>query len=129
MVVFCWLLISKVVEDDIDDVEAAQWAYSNGGIPLSELERRMDVALDPEAQQLRELVEDVQGVGPETSALLAGGIYEYRRARGSFACRSRTSVWRGTEHGSRYSPTIQLRPTTWKIHGNHRWRHEKRSRN
>lgn len=70
--VLAWILVTSGREDDVDDIEAARKAYSNGEIPLSELERRMDVALDPEAQRLRALVEDVPGVGPETSAALAG---------------------------------------------------------
>lgn len=58
--------------EEVDDVEAARRAYADGEIPLAEMERRIDVALDPRAQRLRALVEDVQGVGPETSAAIAG---------------------------------------------------------
>ena len=55
----------------IYDVEAARQAYSEGKIPLDEMERRVDVALDPQAKQLRKRVEDVNGVGPEISAALS----------------------------------------------------------
>ena len=55
----------------IYDVEAARQAYSEGKIPLEEMERRIDVALDPRAKQLRKRVEDVNGVGPEISAALS----------------------------------------------------------
>ncbi|EMA43929.1 hypothetical protein C448_09285 [Halococcus morrhuae DSM 1307] len=55
----------------IYDVEAARQAYSEGKIPLNEMERRVDIALDPQAKQLRERVEDVNGVGPEISAALS----------------------------------------------------------
>jgi hypothetical protein len=55
----------------IYDVEAARRAYTEGRISLSEMERRVDVALDPQAKQLRKYVEEVNGVGPEISAALS----------------------------------------------------------
>lgn len=67
----CLVLMSNWRSEEMSDAEAARNAYANGEIPLSEMERRLDVALDPEAQRLRTLVEDVKGVGPETSATIA----------------------------------------------------------
>lgn len=59
----------------IYNVEAAREAYSEGRITLTEMERRVNVALDPESKQLRRYVEEVNGVGPEISAALSA---EYR---------------------------------------------------
>lgn len=69
-----WVLISGVAEDDINDVEAAQRAYSNGDILLSESERRMGVALDPEAQRLREIVETSKVWDQKRAPLLLGNL-------------------------------------------------------
>lgn len=59
----------------IYDVKAARRAYTEGRIPLEEMERRVNVALDPQSKQLRKYVEEVKGVGPEISAALSA---EYR---------------------------------------------------
>ncbi|MFC6764035.1 helix-hairpin-helix domain-containing protein [Natrinema soli] len=61
--------------NSIYDVDAARKAYSDGKISLEEMERRVDVALDPRSKQLRTYAEEVRGVGPEISAALSG---EYR---------------------------------------------------
>jgi len=53
------------------EVEATQRLYAQGEITLDELNRRLDVLLDPEAERIREAVEEVRGVGPETSAAIA----------------------------------------------------------
>ena len=55
----------------IYDVEAAREAYTEGRITLTEMERRVNIALDPESKQLRRYVEEVKGVGPEISAALS----------------------------------------------------------
>lgn len=55
----------------IYDVEDAREAYTEGRITLTEMERRVNVALDPESKQLRKYVEEVNGVGPEISAALS----------------------------------------------------------
>jgi len=60
--------------DDVQeesDVEAIRGAYVRGEIGVDEMERRLDLALDDRAQQIRERVEEVNGVGPETSAAIA----------------------------------------------------------
>lgn len=54
-----------------DTVETAREAYVNGDIPLSEFERRAALALDEDAQQIRNTVEQVNGIGPDTSAAIA----------------------------------------------------------
>lgn len=56
---------------DESAVEAARREYVEGEIPLDEMERRIDRALDPRAQEIRERVEHVEHVGPETSAAVA----------------------------------------------------------
>jgi ERCC4-type nuclease len=58
-----------------DDAEAARHAYVNGDITEAEMERRLELALDEERQELRRRTEEVSGVGPDTSAALA---HEYR---------------------------------------------------
>lgn len=65
----------RTEDTTIYDVEAARKAYAEGRIPLTEMERRLDVALDPQSKQLRKYVEEVSGVGPEISAALSA---EYR---------------------------------------------------
>ncbi|EMA56019.1 helix-hairpin-helix domain-containing protein [Halococcus salifodinae] len=55
----------------IYDVDAARQAYTDGKISLEEMERRVNIALDPQAKELRKRVEDVNGVGPEISAVLS----------------------------------------------------------
>lgn len=52
-------------------VEAATAAYKRGEISLAELERRVELAMDPEAERIREAVEPINGVGPATSASIA----------------------------------------------------------
>lgn len=59
-------------DDEPDgDLEAARRAYVEGEIPLSEFERRAELALDERAARVREVVEEVGGVGPSTSANIA----------------------------------------------------------
>jgi ribosomal protein S13 len=57
------------------EVEGAQRLYANGEITLDELNRRLDLLLDDEADRIRQAVEQVRGVGPETSAAIA---YDFR---------------------------------------------------
>jgi hypothetical protein len=54
-----------------DDLAVARDLYVQGDIPLPEFERRVEFILDEDAQQIREVVEEINGVGPETSAALA----------------------------------------------------------
>jgi hypothetical protein len=53
------------------DLEQARDLYVTGEIPHSEFERRVELILDDDAQQIRQAVEEVSGVGPETSAAIA----------------------------------------------------------
>ena len=58
-------------EDDADALRDARSDYVEGDITLSEFESRLDVVLDERAVAIRERVEQVDGVGPETSASIA----------------------------------------------------------
>lgn len=53
------------------EVEEARRLYREGSITLDELERRLGVLLDEDAQRVRETVESVPGVGPELSTAIA----------------------------------------------------------
>lgn len=67
-------------DDRIDDLREQ---YVTGDIDLDEYERRVGVYLDPEAERIRDLVEDVDGIGPETSlevAVAFDGVDELREA-------------------------------------------------
>lgn len=57
-------------DDPGDDVDRAHAAYVSGEIDESELERRLDLALDPETERIRAAVVPVNGVGPATAAAL-----------------------------------------------------------
>ncbi len=57
--------------ESCDDLASARDLYVTGEIPLSEFERRVEMILDDDAQQIRAVVEEVHGVGPETSAAIA----------------------------------------------------------
>lgn len=57
--------------DDDVELEEARAAYVDGEISLEEFERRAELALDERAGRIREVVEEVGGVGPATSANLA----------------------------------------------------------
>jgi len=58
-------------DDRRSEVETAQRAYVEGDIDLAEYEARLELILDDEAERIRAVVEDVRGIGPETSADLA----------------------------------------------------------
>lgn len=67
-------LYDRLTDDDtgpVDDAEAARHAYVTGEIDEGEMERRLALALDEDRQELRRRVEDIPGVGPDTSAALA----------------------------------------------------------
>lgn len=57
--------------DRRDDVAEAQAAYVAGEIDERELEQRLEIAVDPEAERIRAAVENVSGVGSARSAALA----------------------------------------------------------
>lgn len=58
-------------DQEASGVEAIRAAYVEGEIGVDEMERRLSFALDERAQEIRERVERVNGVGPETSAAIA----------------------------------------------------------
>jgi len=68
-------LVERVAGDSSrnarDEPEAARDAYVRGEIDEIELERRLELALDPRAEEIRETVERVDGIGPATSASIA----------------------------------------------------------
>jgi hypothetical protein len=68
-------LVEQVVDDNgrdaRDDPATARDAYVRGDIDEIELERRLELALDPRAEKIRETVEAVDGIGPATSASIA----------------------------------------------------------
>ena len=68
-------LVERVVDDSgrdaRDDPAAARDAYVHGDIDEIELERRLELALDSRAEEIRETVERVDGIGPATSASIA----------------------------------------------------------
>jgi len=45
--------------------------YVDGEISIEEFERRVGLALDDDARELRDRVESINGIGPETSAAIA----------------------------------------------------------
>lgn len=58
-------------DHDGDPVEEIHRAYRDGEIDERELERRLALTLDPEAERIRETIEPINGVGPATSAAVA----------------------------------------------------------
>lgn len=67
-------IYGRVSDDDRggrDDLADAHRAYVEGEIDEAELEARVELALDPRADELRETVEQVNGIGPSTSAAIA----------------------------------------------------------
>jgi ERCC4-type nuclease len=62
-------------------VERVQRQYERGEIDLAELERRLDVLADPEADRIRETVERVNGVGEATSWAVAAEFSSLRELR------------------------------------------------
>jgi len=73
------LLFSLLVVPDLDrlrsrdggEFEHARELYASGEISLHEFERCAELILDDEADRIRNAVEGVNGVGPETSASIA----------------------------------------------------------
>jgi hypothetical protein len=58
------------------EVETAQRLYAEGEITLDELNRRLDLLLDDEADRIRQAVEEVRGVGPSTAEAVADHLGE-----------------------------------------------------
>lgn len=63
--------VSKWQSAPDDPISEARRAYVSGDISLDELERRLDLELDEEAQRIRAEVDPVNGVGPSKSAAIA----------------------------------------------------------
>jgi len=59
------------LQTDPDPVEQAKQAYAAGDITRAELERRLELQLDERNARIRAAVEQVNGVGPATSAAIA----------------------------------------------------------
>ncbi|WP_455448193.1 helix-hairpin-helix domain-containing protein [Natrinema thermotolerans] len=57
--------------DEEDPADEAKRLYAEGQIDEPELERRIDEAVDDEFERIRLIVEDVNGVGPQTSKAIA----------------------------------------------------------
>jgi len=69
--------------DEPSDVDQAIQAYRDGYISETELEDRLELAMDPEAERIRVATEAINGIGPATSADLAlafDSLEELRRA-------------------------------------------------
>jgi len=60
-----------LADDGRTELQDAKALYQRGEITLSEFEARADLLLDERKQQVRSLSEQVNGVGPATSADLA----------------------------------------------------------
>jgi NAD-dependent DNA ligase len=86
LVVAGLVLVSAVREyagDEPTDVEQAIAAYRDGYINEAELDDRLELAMDPEAERIRVATEAINGIGPATSADLAlafDSLEELRRA-------------------------------------------------
>jgi ERCC4-type nuclease len=66
---------------DPDTPEGIRLAYERGEIDHAELERRLDVVMDPEADRIREAVERVSGIGEATSWNIAAEFDSLRELR------------------------------------------------
>ena len=58
-------------DDDTDPVEELKRDYEEGRITLAEFEDRVELHLDDRAQETRQRLERIDGIGPETSATIA----------------------------------------------------------
>ncbi|MFC4449835.1 helix-hairpin-helix domain-containing protein [Halorussus aquaticus] len=71
-------------EIDLDDprtVEEIQLAYTDNRITEAEMERRLAVAVNPRTEQIRNAVEPVSGIGPETALNIAAKFESERELR------------------------------------------------
>ncbi|WP_226023229.1 helix-hairpin-helix domain-containing protein [Halomicrobium salinisoli] len=60
--------------EDLDDprtVEEIRLAYARGELTEDEMERRLEVAVDPRTKTIRAAVEPVSGIGPEIAINIA----------------------------------------------------------
>lgn len=58
-------------EPEPHSIEAIHTAYRDGEIDEAELERRLELAVDPRVEEIQAAVEPVNGVGPSTSLEIA----------------------------------------------------------
>lgn len=107
------ITVYRRIEDwrtpDEGTVEHAHQLYTTGEIDHAELERRLDVIQDPEADRIRQSVERVSGIGEATSFAIAvefRSLDELRRADTERLTRTRTSA--RNERG-RYGSTSEYR--------------------
>ena len=63
------------------ELETARERYVDGEISLDEFESRAELILDDRAQEIREVVEEVSGVGPSTSASIAQEFDDVEKVR------------------------------------------------
>jgi len=75
------LALGKVDLDDPRTVEEIREAYARDRITEAEMERRLDVAVDPRTEQIQRAVEPVSGIGPETSLAIAAAFESERELR------------------------------------------------
>ena len=64
-------MIKERLGSDPDPLEQTKRAYENGEIDHAEYERRIEFHLDDRNEQIRTVVEDVNGVGEATSKEIA----------------------------------------------------------
>jgi len=75
------LALGKVDLDGPRTVEEIREAYARDRITEAEMERRLDVAVDPRTEQIQRAVEPVSGIGPETSLAIAAAFESERQLR------------------------------------------------
>ena len=68
---------------DPDPVDEATRAYENGEIDLEEYEARLEFHLDNRNEKIRTVVEDVNGLGPQTSMEIAREFDSLDELRGA----------------------------------------------
>ncbi len=66
--------LGKVDLDDPRTVEEIRESYARGRITEAEMERRLEVAVDPRTEQIQRAVQPVSGIGPETSLAIAAAF-------------------------------------------------------
>lgn len=72
-----WLTADTPIDDVLSgepetELDGERRRYVEGTIDLDEFSRRVELILDERAQRIRTTVEEVGGVGPATSAAIAG---------------------------------------------------------
>ena len=83
--------------DAVDPVSDLRQQYVDGDLSIEEFEARLSVALDEDKQAVRERVEAVDGIGPETSAALAQAFPTVEHLRAADAAQLQTVEGVGPE--------------------------------